>query len=51
MFVDLRGFTAFTDSAEPEEVEAVLREYHAAMGELIVTDSKARSTALPATAS
>jgi len=36
VFVDLRGFTAFTDSAEPEEVESVLREYHGAMGSLIV---------------
>jgi len=36
VFVDLRGFTAFTDSTEPEEVEAVLREYHGAMGALIV---------------
>jgi class 3 adenylate cyclase len=35
VFVDLRGFTAFTDSAEPEEVEAVLRDYHATMGALI----------------
>ena len=35
VFVDLRGFTAFTDSAEPEEVESVLRSYHSAMGELI----------------
>jgi adenylate cyclase len=35
LFLDLRGFTAFTDSAEPEEVEAVLRDYHAAMGALI----------------
>jgi len=35
VFVDLRGFTAFTDSAEPEEVQAVLHEYHAAMGALI----------------
>ena len=35
VFVDLRGFTAFTDSAEPEEVEAVLRDYHAAMGALV----------------
>jgi adenylate cyclase len=35
VFVDLRGFTAFTDSAEPEEVEAVLREYHEVMGKLI----------------
>ena len=36
VFCDLRGFTAFSDSAEPEEVLGVLREYHAAMGELIV---------------
>jgi class 3 adenylate cyclase len=35
VFVDLRGFTAFTDTAEPEEVQAVLREYHATMGALI----------------
>ena len=33
---DLRGFTPFSESAEPEEVLGVLREYHAAMGELIV---------------
>ncbi len=36
VFLDLRGFTAFTDSAEPEEVMAVLGEYHRAMGELVV---------------
>jgi adenylate cyclase len=35
VFVDLRGFTAFTDTVEPEEVQAVLRDYHAAMGQLI----------------
>jgi adenylate cyclase len=35
VFVDLRGFTAFTDSAEPEEVESVLRTYHATMGALV----------------
>jgi class 3 adenylate cyclase len=35
VFVDLRGFTAFTDSAEPEEVESVLKAYHATMGALI----------------
>ena len=35
MFADLRGFTGFTDSAEPEEVQAVLREYHGTMGPLI----------------
>ena len=32
VFIDLRGFTAFTDSAEPEEVIAMLAEFHAAMG-------------------
>jgi class 3 adenylate cyclase len=36
VFLDLRGFTAFAETAEPEEVMSVLREYHAAMGELIV---------------
>ncbi|HLW13677.1 MAG TPA: adenylate/guanylate cyclase domain-containing protein, partial [Casimicrobiaceae bacterium] len=36
VFLDLRGFTAFTDAAEPEEVQAVLGDYHAAMGRLIV---------------
>jgi adenylate cyclase len=36
MFLDLRGFTAFTDAAEPEEVQEVLSDYHAAMGALIV---------------
>ncbi len=35
VFVDLRGFTAFTDTAEPEEVQSVLQSYHAAMGALI----------------
>ncbi len=35
VFLDLRGFTAFTDVAEPEEVEGVLREFHAAMGTLV----------------
>ncbi|MEO8605306.1 MAG: adenylate/guanylate cyclase domain-containing protein [bacterium] len=32
LFADLRGFTAFSDSVEPEEVIATLDEYHAAMG-------------------
>ena len=36
VFLDLRGFTAFAESAEPEEVMAVLREYHAEMGKLIM---------------
>ena len=36
VFLDLRGFTSFTDHAEPEEVQTVLRDYHAAMGGLIL---------------
>jgi len=36
VFLDLRGFTAFAETAEPEEVMSVLREYHAAMGEIIL---------------
>lgn len=35
-FLDLRGFTAFTETADPEEVMGVLREYHAEMGKLIM---------------
>jgi class 3 adenylate cyclase len=35
VFCDLRGFTAFAGTTEPEEVMDILREYHAAMGELI----------------
>lgn len=34
VFCDLRGFTGFAETAEPEEVMAVLRQYHEAMGEL-----------------
>ena len=36
VFLDLRGFTAFAEAAEPEDVTRVLREYHGAMGPLIV---------------
>jgi adenylate cyclase len=36
VFLDLRGFTAFAEIAEPEEVMGVLRQYHAATGELIL---------------
>jgi class 3 adenylate cyclase len=36
VFLDLRGFTGFAETAEPEEVMGVLREYHEAMGHLIV---------------
>jgi class 3 adenylate cyclase len=35
-FFDLRGFTAFTDSAEPEEVMELLRGFHAALGKLVL---------------
>lgn len=36
VFLDLRGFTAFTETADPEEVMAVLHEYHKEMGRLIM---------------
>lgn len=36
VFLDLRGFTAFTEGADPEDVISVLREYHSEMGALIV---------------
>jgi adenylate cyclase len=35
VFCDLRGFTAFAETTEPEEVMEVLRQYHTALGELI----------------
>jgi class 3 adenylate cyclase len=35
VFCDLRDFTAFAEAAEPEEVIAILREYHRALGALI----------------
>ena len=35
VFLDLRGFTAFSDSAEPEEIMDLLRSYHAQMGKLV----------------
>jgi adenylate cyclase len=36
-FLDLRGFTAFTERAAPEEVMALLREYHASLGALVMS--------------
>ena len=36
VFVDLRGFTAFAETSEPEEVMGVLREYHGEMGKVIL---------------
>jgi adenylate cyclase len=36
VYLDLRGFTAFAETSEPEEVMGVLHEYHAEMGKLII---------------
>ncbi|HEY3068838.1 MAG TPA: adenylate/guanylate cyclase domain-containing protein, partial [Gaiellaceae bacterium] len=36
VYFDLRGFTSFVETAEPEELIDVVREYHAAAGELVV---------------
>jgi len=36
VFIDLRGFTSFTDRAEPEEVMELLRAYHADMGRIVL---------------
>ena len=35
VFCDLRGFTSFAETVEPEDVMAVLGEYHAALGDLV----------------
>jgi class 3 adenylate cyclase/CheY-like chemotaxis protein len=35
VFCDLRGFTAFSETTEPEEVMDLLREFHTTMGEII----------------
>jgi adenylate cyclase len=35
-FFDLRGFTAFTDASEPEEVIELLRAFHSALGRLVL---------------
>jgi len=35
LLCDMRGFTAFSETAEPEDVMAVLREYHGALGPLV----------------
>jgi adenylate cyclase len=35
VFCDLRDFTAFAEASEPEELMAVLREYHGALGDLV----------------
>src|SRR4029453_11095379 len=38
-YFDLRGFTSFAETAEPEELIDIVREYHAAAGELVTTHS------------
>jgi class 3 adenylate cyclase len=35
VFLDLRGFTAFTDRADPDEVMELLRAYHATLGQMV----------------
>ena len=36
LFCDLRGFTGFSESSDPEDVMALLSEYHAGIGEIII---------------
>jgi adenylate cyclase len=36
LFCDLRGFTGFSEASAPEDVMALLRDYHAAVGEIII---------------
>jgi PAS domain S-box-containing protein len=36
LFCDLRGFTGFSETSDPEDVMALLRDYHAAIGEIII---------------
>ena len=36
LFCDLRGFTGFTESADAEDVMALLRDYHAGLGKLVI---------------
>jgi adenylate cyclase len=39
LFCDLRGFTPFAETAEPEEVLGVLREYHLTVGEAVTANA------------
>jgi GAF domain-containing protein len=36
LYCDLRGFTGFSEKSDPEDVMSLLREYHAAIGEIII---------------
>jgi class 3 adenylate cyclase len=38
LFCDLRGFTSFSETAEPEDVFSILREYHTAAGEVVAAN-------------
>ena len=49
LFCDLRGFTGFTESADAEDVMALLRDYHAASAKSS-SNTTARSNAMPVTA-
>ena len=50
LFCDLRGFTGFTESADAEDVMALLRDYHAASRRESSSNTAARSNAMPVTA-
>jgi GAF domain-containing protein len=50
LFCDLRGFTGFSESSDPEDVMALLAEYHGAIGESS-SNTAARWSVMPATAS
>jgi class 3 adenylate cyclase len=39
LFCDLRGFTGFSESSDPEDVMILLRDYHAAIGKIIIKHS------------
>ena len=39
LFCDLRGFTAFAETADPEDVMGLVCEYHAAVGEVVVANN------------
>ena len=43
LFCDLRGFTGFTEIADAEDVMALLRDYHAAIGEIIIKYNHSRT--------
>jgi class 3 adenylate cyclase len=51
VFLDLRGFTRFAETSEPEEVMGVLREYHREMGQepdrRLATPSRSCDRSLP----